>query len=186
MPKHWLGICATPQGNVDMQKFQGEDLTAGNRSSAQKAQCKEWWHEQALAKAATLAQEKASRAASDAFVIHCDETQRKARKDEVTARQLGNAELLKENNRLAAARRAAAAADADWEKLMATHEMESTMGSMVLAEDPRQGASAVSPLRVRKDHWKGMTPTEKQAILDEQFRQVWTPFCGFICSKAHA
>jgi hypothetical protein len=80
--------------------------------------------------------------------------------------------LLEENNRLSVARKAAAAAETEWENLMARHEMESTLGSAMLAEDPSQGASAVSPGRVRKDHWKGMTPTEKRAILEEQFRQV--------------
>jgi hypothetical protein len=35
--------------------------------------------------------------------------------------------------------------------------MESMLGSAVLAEDLSQGASAVSPGWIGKDHWKGMT-----------------------------
>jgi RIB43A len=67
---------------------------------------------------------------------------------------------------------AAADAEADWETLMNTHEMENALASAVLSEDPRQAASTLSGARIRKDHWKGMSATEKKAIFDEQFRQA--------------
>lgn len=33
-------------------------------------------------------------------------------------------------------------------------------------------ASSMSPFRVRKDHYKGMTETEKKAVLDAQLAQM--------------
>ncbi|PNH05806.1 RIB43A-like with coiled-coils protein 1 [Tetrabaena socialis] len=38
--------------------------------------------------------------------------------------------------------------------------------------DPNMAASSLSAFRVRKDHYKGMTETEKQAILDAQLAQM--------------
>eukprot|EP00775_Hariotina_reticulata_P011333 gene11333-11483_t len=41
-----------------------------------------------------------------------------------------------------------------------------------LNEDPGQAASASSPVRVRKDHWKGMSEQQRRAILEQQLAQV--------------
>jgi hypothetical protein len=37
---------------------------------------------------------------------------------------------------------------------------------------PAAAASALSPARVRKDHWKGMSPGQVGGILATQLRQV--------------
>lgn len=155
-----------------MQKFEGEDLSAGVRSGAQKAQCKAWWEQQAREKAALAAHERGAQAAADALVAHCDDVQRDARRAEADAQRAASAATLAENSALAATRRAAAAAHAAWERDMVQHETESMLASAVLAEAPGQAASALSGGRIRSDHWKGMTATERRAILDEQFRQV--------------
>ena len=51
-------------------------------------------------------------------------------------------------------------------------EMDATISSPFMTEDPNMAASALSTGRVRKDHYKGMTETEKQAILDTQLAQM--------------
>ena len=86
---------------------------------------------------------------------------------------------------------AAADAEAEWETLMNTHEFDTALASPVLSEDPRAAASAVSGGRVRKDHWKGMTATEKKAIFDEQFHQARSPYSAValsnsFCPQCHA
>ncbi len=47
-----------------------------------------------------------------------------------------------------------------------------TSGPHVVPQDPNIAASAMSPFRVRKDHYKGMTEAEKKAILDAQLAQM--------------
>lgn len=47
-----------------------------------------------------------------------------------------------------------------------------TSVSHVVPQDPNIAASAMSPFRVRKDHYKGMTEAEKKAILDAQLAQM--------------
>lgn len=67
---------------------------------------------------------------------------------------------------------AAAESELRWEQDMGTFELESALDSAILSEDPAQASSALSGARVRKDHWKGMSASEKRAIFDEQFRQA--------------
>lgn len=69
---------------------------------------------------------------------------------------------------------------------LCSHEMEAALDSALLSESPAQAASAASGARVRKDHWKGMTATEKQAILDEQFRQARARFLARVCDASIA
>ena len=157
-----------------LQRFDGEDLSAGARSGAQMAQCKEWWEQQARERAALAAHERGAQAAADALIAYCDDVQQSARRAEADAARAANLRTLADNSTLAESRRAAAAADAAWERSMAQHETESMLASAVLAEAPGQAASALAGGRVRGDHWKGMSTTQKQAILDEQFRQVRT------------
>jgi hypothetical protein len=159
-------------GMSSMQTFAGEDLSAGGRSSAQKAQCMESWEQQALEKAAAAERERQLVASSDLLTRHCDKLQRAARKQEEDARRDSNKTTLSENMRLVAARKAAAEAEAEWECLMNSHEIESALASTLLSEDPSQAVSSLSAGRVRKDHWKGMSSSERQAIVDTQFRQV--------------
>jgi hypothetical protein len=51
-------------------------------------------------------------------------------------------------------------------------EMEATMTSTMMTEDPNQAASALSAYRVRKDHYKGMSEAEKKAIQATQLAQI--------------
>lgn len=51
-------------------------------------------------------------------------------------------------------------------------EIDATLNSPLMTEDPNMAASAMSPYRVRKDHYKGMTDTERRAILATQLAQM--------------
>ena len=51
-------------------------------------------------------------------------------------------------------------------------EMEATITSTMMTEDPSQAASALSAYRVRKDHFKGMSEAEKRAIQATQLAQI--------------
>ena len=62
-------------GASSLQKFTGEDLSAGERSSEAKTQCREWWEQQAAERAAAAAAEGAAEAASAEQARYCDEMQ---------------------------------------------------------------------------------------------------------------
>lgn len=51
-------------------------------------------------------------------------------------------------------------------------EIDATLNSPLMTEDPNLAASAMSPYRVRRDHYKGMTDTERRAILATQLAQM--------------
>jgi RIB43A len=92
-------------GMSSMQKFDGEDLAAGDRSGLQKGQCKEWWEQQALEKAAAAERQACERAASDALTRRCDELQAAAATQEACAKREAQSATMSENARLAAERK---------------------------------------------------------------------------------
>ena len=98
--------------------------------------------------------------------------QNNARTEELAARRAANSLNATANADLIATRRALDAEARARDEAAVRAELEATLDSPWLQEAPGQGTSAASGSRVRKDHWRGMTATEKKAIFDEQFRQA--------------
>lgn len=65
-------------GASSLQKFTGEDLSAGERSSEAKSQCREWWERQAAERAAAAQAERAQDAAIGEQTRFCDSVQVRA------------------------------------------------------------------------------------------------------------
>lgn len=159
-------------GPSSLQKFYGEDLTAGERMKMQQEQAKNWWDTQSAEKAAVKAAEADATAAHGEFVKFLDETAREAQDAEDAIRRGLYKDTLEYNKYLAEQKRLrnleAKQAELNANESEITHSLTSAM----MTEDPLQATSAQSAFRVRKDHYKGMSEAEKKAILDTQLAQM--------------
>ena len=147
-------------------------MQAGDRKAAQLDQAKSWWEEQAAQKAAMKAAEAEAEMAAAELVKYQDLVQRDSAAQEASIRREMNAATVDVNARLAEERRLreqyAKAAD----RAASAAELDASLSSPFMTEDPSLAASALSTLRVRRDHFKGMTEGEKAAIHDVQLAQV--------------
>lgn len=50
-------------------------------------------------------------------------------------------------------------------------EIQGNLAGVMFSDDLSRGASSMDPNRVRPDHFKGMTPAQREAILQEQEAQ---------------
>ena len=145
---------------------------AGDRKKAQLGQAKSWWEEQAAQKAAMKAAESQAEMAMSELVKYQDLVQRDAAGQEAALRREMNAATLEMNQQLAEERRLREQREKQADQAASLVELDTSISSPFLTEDPRLAASAMSALRVRKDHFKGMTEAEKKAVLDTQLAQV--------------
>mmetsp|Transcript_32571 Transcript_32571/g.97196 ORF Transcript_32571/g.97196 Transcript_32571/m.97196 type:complete len:368 (-) Transcript_32571:452-1555(-) len=159
-------------GPASMQRFDGEDLSAGDRKKAQRAQAAEWWAEQAALKAGSKAAEAEAQMAHDEFVRYQDMVQQTARAQEAAARRGMNEATLEINRQLAEERRLREAQARDAELAANMAELDATMMSRLMTEDPTLAASVLSQNRVRRDHWKGMSEAERAAVIATQKAQM--------------
>ncbi|KAF5829712.1 RIB43A-domain-containing protein [Dunaliella salina] len=159
-------------GPSSMQRFDGEDLSAGSRKQMQLEQSKAWWEEQAAQKAAVRAAQHEAEQAFAELTRYQDWLQMQAQSEEAAVRReinVGTADINKhmaEQRRLNELQERAAILSAN------LAEMDATLNSPMMTEDPSMAASAMSSLRVRKDHYKGMSKTERQAVLATQLAQM--------------
>lgn len=157
-----------------MQRFDGEDLSAATRKSEQVEQCDRWWaHQSAELQAARDAASLEKQQLGDLTRFY-DSVQQSVMGDEKHMSRMDKQNLANTNSDLAAARNAARQAELARQQALNEHEIACALTNPVLCEDPAQAKSWASDGRVRKDHWKGMTPEEKKSILDTQMIQVGT------------
>lgn len=159
-------------GPSSLQKFTGEDLTAGQRTAAQMEQARAWWDAQAAEHAARAAVAAADKAAHARLVADMDGAQRDVAAAEAAARRRAREEATAANAALMGERAARRAEASAAEAAAKESEVQSTAASPWLNEDPQLGASAISSTRVRRDHWKGMSREQQAAVRAEQLKQV--------------
>ncbi|KAK9816917.1 hypothetical protein WJX72_007072 [[Myrmecia] bisecta] len=159
-------------GPASLQRFSGEDLTVGERVKAQHEQCRDWWTQQAQEKQALAQANKQQRENEADWIKYQDTYQAALAQEERKIKADYNRDTLTANQDLAAQRRARALAERNAELNASNGELAAAIESPWLAEDPNTAASALSPYRVRKDHWKGMSEAEKRAIAAEQLAQM--------------
>lgn len=54
-------------------------------------------------------------------------------------------------------------------------EIQANLAGDLLTENPASGRSFVAENRVRRDHYKGMSPAEQEAVLKEQAKHSTKP-----------
>ena len=157
---------------MPLQRFDGEDLSAATRKAQQVEQCDRWWAHQSSELQAARDRSQLEKQQLGDLTRFYDSVQQSRINDEQNAARLGKQDLADTNAALAAARQQARDQELARKHALNQHEIECAMNNPVLCEDPRQAKSWMSDGRVRKDHWKGMTPEEKKSILDTQHIQV--------------
>ncbi|KAJ9504974.1 hypothetical protein QJQ45_030463 [Haematococcus lacustris] len=159
-------------GTSSMQRFEGEDLSAGDRKKAQNEQAKQWWEEQAAHKAALKAAQQEAEQAYAELARYQDMLQLQAKADEAAIRREMSTTTTEINKRMAEEKRLKALQEKAANLAANLAEIDATLNSPFMTEDPNLAASAMSAYRVRKDHYKGMSEAEKQAILATQLAQM--------------
>lgn len=159
-------------GTSSLQRFDGEDLAAGDRKREQMAQSKAWWEEQAAHKAAVRAAQKEAELAYGELMRYQDMLQLQNKAEEQAIRRELATTTNEVNARMAEEKRLKGLADKAAELAANLAEIDATLNSPLMTEDPNMAASAMSQYRVRKDHYKGMTEAERQAILATQLAQM--------------
>lgn len=147
-------------------------MQAGARKDAQMEQARQWWDEQTAMREAVKAAEREAELAHAELVKYQDLLQAGAKADETAIRKDLNRATAEYNKRLAEEKKLRMLAEKQAELAANMADMEAQTTSALLTEDPNMAASALSAYRVRKDHYKGMTETEKKAILDAQLAQM--------------
>mmetsp|Transcript_10904 Transcript_10904/g.18922 ORF Transcript_10904/g.18922 Transcript_10904/m.18922 type:complete len:368 (+) Transcript_10904:113-1216(+) len=159
-------------GPSSMQKFDGEDLTAGDRKREQMAQSRAWYEEQAAHKAALRAAQQEAEQAYAELTRYQDMLQLQNKADELSIRRDMASDTAGINARMAEEKRIKLLADKAATLAANLAEIDATLNSPLMSEDPNMAASALSQFRVRRDHYKGMSEAEKQAILATQLAQM--------------
>jgi len=159
-------------GASSLQRFDGEDLAAGERRRTQLAQQHAWCERQAAEKKAAQLAAKAADMAHAETVAAQEEYMNEAAAHHKAARAAFERSVAEENARLAQlkARRDAEAKAKEAE--LATAEAAKVESDPMINEDPAAAASAVAPgARVRVDHWKGMNYLQVASINETVARQ---------------
>lgn len=159
-------------GAASLQKFAGEDLTKGERELAQMQQCKAWWDEQADMTAQRQQQERIDKQQQAVSARTLDAVQLSMMEQEAAARAALEAQAAADNTMLRVLKSSKLQAQQEAEAAAKQAELAAAAADPWLNEDPQQAASALSPVRVRKDHWKGMSPEQLAAIKQQQAAQL--------------
>jgi hypothetical protein len=157
-----------------VQRFDGEDLSAATRKAQQVEQCDHWWQDQSAELQSFRERTQLEKQQLGDLTRFYDSVQQAGIRDEQQAARMDKQNLTNTNSELAAARKQAREEELARTNALNHHEIACALENPMLCEDPRQAKSYLSDGRVRKDHWKGMTPEEKKSILETQRAQVNT------------
>jgi len=164
-----MGDQDTRCGPASLQRFDGEDLRAGERRALQAVQMRRWTedaHAEKVAKAEAEAEEDALYMQGVQYTHERVQQYEDAMSAEAKRRA---AELARENMRLAAASKAAAAEARRSEQaaLKNAHEIPGLIDEHVSDRESRLG-----PNRFRPETFRGMSQSEHAAVLEDQRRQA--------------
>lgn len=159
-------------GPASLQRFDGEDSSIAERVTMQRDQASSWWKQQTEEKAAHKAAEAEAEAAHGELIKYQDMLQNSAKAEEAVLRREVVRAQMDYNMRLAEEKKLRAQMEKMEDLAASQAEMHATATSGFLTENPNMAASASSPYRVRKDHYKGMTEAEVAAIQATQLAQM--------------
>lgn len=140
--------------------------------AAQIAQSRAWYDQQSAELAAKRAAEKREVAALGTQLRLYDQIQMDIKAQEDEMRSTLNRATQDTNRRLAQDKAMRTLRQREAELAANISEMTATLNSAVMTEDPMQATSALSPTRVRVDHWKGFSPSQRADVLNGQLAQV--------------
>eukprot|EP00218_Dolichomastix_sp_CCMP3274_P011117 CAMPEP_0170143888 /NCGR_PEP_ID=MMETSP0033_2-20121228/13188_1 /TAXON_ID=195969 /ORGANISM="Dolichomastix tenuilepis, Strain CCMP3274" /LENGTH=374 /DNA_ID=CAMNT_0010380359 /DNA_START=30 /DNA_END=1154 /DNA_ORIENTATION=+ len=159
-------------GVSSLQKFEGEDLTCGERKKLQQAQQAAWCQAQMSEKEAKAQYELKADAEMAALLRSQETFQNDVARGLSGARQENTVKTAATNLALAASKKEKEAAAAAAEKEANEAEQAFIMSEPHMMEHPALSVSALNPYtRVRKDHWKGMNEAQVAEVLETQALQ---------------
>lgn len=152
-----------------VQKFEGEDLLAGERRKVQLAQQAAWCAIQAAEKSARKEHEKEAEAAYADLVAQQEQYQHAIAGAQKQARTELQRAIAAENARLAEEKRMRELAEKDVVAAADAVEAANVAADDMLNENPSLAINYMAPnTRVRTDHWKGMSRDEILSIAETQ------------------
>eukprot|EP00327_Prymnesium_parvum_P000787 CAMPEP_0182825002 /NCGR_PEP_ID=MMETSP0006_2-20121128/15598_1 /TAXON_ID=97485 /ORGANISM="Prymnesium parvum, Strain Texoma1" /LENGTH=385 /DNA_ID=CAMNT_0024952051 /DNA_START=37 /DNA_END=1194 /DNA_ORIENTATION=- len=154
-----------------MQKFEGEDGNHALKMRLQNEELQAWCAEAIRLKAEAKAKEAEAEAAHMARAMEMDALKANLEAAARHARKEAQASLAEYNLAMVAAKqeRERARQAADMQDNIS--EMQANLANAAMADDPAFGRSFLNPNRLRRDHYKGMSAAEKEAIKQEQIAQ---------------
>ena len=138
-----------------VQKFEGEDVMKAERERLQALQLRSWIEQQKSEKEAAKRQERQEdvQYAQSLSTIVAFQDAQQGEYDK--AKALRERQVMNENKRISMARTARLANEKRITKQAEDEELQATISSALLTEDPGQATSTCAG-RVRPDHWKGL------------------------------
>eukprot|EP00899_Mesostigma_viride_P026564 jgi/Mesvir1/7092/Mv09200-RA.1 len=159
-------------GPSSMQVFAGEDLDSAMRRKLQVKEQATWVEQQRAEREAALAAEKAERELAAATARMQAAVGSDIAAQEAAIRAEIARKLLQENKEKAEAARQKKILDKAAEIQADEQEKMATLRSDMITENPGVGLSASNPMRLRPDHYKGMSPEQIEAVRREQAAQA--------------
>jgi len=158
-------------GVASMQRFDGEDLTAGDRIKVQKAQQREWAAEQVQARVEQHELEKKEAVLFDNLIKYQTDYANQIAEEEGTTRKHIICETSDINKQLAEEKKLRMISAKEMETEAEKVEKEYITKSPFFTEDPSKAQSSVSKHRIRVTEYKGMSNDELEKIFETQQEQ---------------
>eukprot|EP00697_Spironema_sp_BW2_P002357 gnl/Spiro4/13153_TR6972_c0_g1_i1.p1 gnl/Spiro4/13153_TR6972_c0_g1~~gnl/Spiro4/13153_TR6972_c0_g1_i1.p1 ORF type:complete len:413 (+),score=146.15 gnl/Spiro4/13153_TR6972_c0_g1_i1:86-1240(+) len=158
-------------GVSSMQKFEGEDLTAGERTRLQRAQAKHWSQQQMTEKLERKREEDELERRHAQYVHDVHEYTCGVAEDQRLEKADHN-RRVRDANLAQAAARAEAERQAKMESFRQDlNQIEYQMNSDLLTENPDLARSRLGAHRINPMQFKGLRPDQHQQILNDQHSQ---------------
>ncbi|KAL7690224.1 hypothetical protein Plhal304r1_c013g0050561 [Plasmopara halstedii] len=149
------------------QKFDGEDIARLERIRLQAMQMKQWSIKKMAEEAQRNANEKATQAAYMAQLFEIEQLMEELHRGNERERAVASAEISRFNQQLLAQQRQAEINRRQQEQEEDAREIQLTLQSNLVSENPDQASLPGVPLdhRIRVDHWKGLSGEQTKRYL---------------------
>jgi len=158
-------------GAASMRNVAGEDRYSADRKKMQAMQMKDWCAQISAENVEKKRQEQEEMMRHSNYLMQVDSMRQEMNKIETEQRMADNLKTAQTNAQLADMRRAERAAEAERVRMMDLLHSENIKNNPMLCE-ARDQAKSVIEGRVRRDHWKGMSVSQLQAIQAENYRVI--------------
>ncbi|QDZ18672.1 RIB43A-like coiled-coils protein [Chloropicon primus] len=165
-----LGSIESTLRPSSLQKFEGEDVTAADRRDLQIKQQRTWIEKQKQEKQDRKNQEVQESVEYSGLLKRQQAVQAYAEMELNTSRKHLQSEIAQANKELAESKRQRELLHKSDEAKLNEEEINATLSSERLNENPVLAVHSNQPWRVRTDHWKGMADDEKDKI--RQYQQT--------------
>jgi len=170
-------------GPASFQKFHGEDLNEPLRLKKQQEQMRAWCEQQAREKHERIAQAKDMETIHASRMLEVEAKKREMEDYENQTKLAMNAAVRDYNKALTEHTAAKSREMKVLEQQENLEEVNNNLASDFLSENPATCISCENPSRVKKYHYKGMTPEQIALIRQAQVAQTQDKKATKLCEK---